>query len=84
MTEERGQTEAVTIIQKFIKGSSGEVQPVPLVVGISATPERFNTLISGTGRHTKPVDIDVHEVRASGSSRKQSFYITRRRSSPPI
>jgi type III restriction enzyme len=66
MTEGRGQAEATTIIQKFIKGSPGEVQPVPLVVGVSATPERFNKLIAGTGRHTKPVDIDVQDVRASG------------------
>jgi type III restriction enzyme len=66
MTEEKGQAEAATIIQKFIKGSPGEIPPVPVVVGISATPERFNRLILGTGRMTRPVDVDVVDVRASG------------------
>src|SRR5205807_2451842 len=40
--------EATTIVQKFIKGSNGELPPMPLIFGISATPERFNTLLSGT------------------------------------
>jgi type III restriction enzyme len=66
MTEDKGQAEAATIIQKFIKGSPGELPPVPVVVGISATPERFNQLIVGTGRMNRPVDVDVADVRASG------------------
>lgn len=66
MIEDRDQAEAATIIQKFIKGSQGELPPVPIVVGISATPERFNRLIVGTSRMNRPVDVDVAEVRASG------------------
>ncbi|MBZ5640260.1 MAG: DEAD/DEAH box helicase family protein [Acidobacteriia bacterium] len=66
MTEEKGEAEAATIIQKFIKGSPGELPPVPVVVGISATPERFNKLIVGTSRANRPVDVDVADVRASG------------------
>jgi type III restriction enzyme len=66
MIEENGQAEALTIIQKFIKGAPGELPPVPVVVGISATPERFNRLIVGTGRMNRPVDVDVADVRASG------------------
>lgn len=66
MIEEKGAAEAASIIQKFIKGSPGELPPVPVVVGISATPERFNALITGTGRMNRPVDIDVADVRASG------------------
>lgn len=66
MTEDKGQAEAATIIQKFIKGSPGELPPVPVVVGISATPERFTRLIGGTGRINRPVDVDVADVRASG------------------
>lgn len=65
MTEEEGIAEAATIIQKFIKGSQ-ELPPVPVVVGISATPERFNNLIVGTNRATRPVNVDVADVRASG------------------
>lgn len=66
MIEEKGQEEAASIIQKFIKGSPGEIRPVPIVVGISATPERFNRLIVGTNRANRPVDIDVADVRESG------------------
>lgn len=66
MMEEKGQAEAATIIQKFIKGSPGELPPVPVVVGISATPDRFNQLIVGTNRMNRPVDVDVADVRASG------------------
>jgi len=64
--DEKRQNEAATIIQKFIKGAPGELPPVPVVVGISATPDRFNQLIAGTGRSHRPVDVDVAEVRASG------------------
>ena len=39
---------------------------MPVVVGISATPERFNSLIVGTNRATRPVNVDVADVRASG------------------
>ena len=65
MSERKGLAEAATIIQKFIKGSQ-ELPPVPIVVGISATPERFNSLIVGTDRATRPVNVDVADVRASG------------------
>ena len=66
MIEENGQEEAASITQKFIKGSPGEIPPVPIVVGISATPERFNRLIVGTSRMNRPVDVDVTDVRESG------------------
>lgn len=66
MIEEKGAAEAATIIQKFIKGSPGEIPPVPVVIGISATPERFTALLSGTSRSTRPVAVDVADVRASG------------------
>ena len=48
------------------EGSAGEIPPVPVIVGISATPERFNNLIVGTGRMSRPVDVAVEDVRASG------------------
>lgn len=61
------QREATTIIQKFIKGSPEEEIPeVPLVAGISATPERFTTLIQGTGRTARSVDVSPEDVRNSG------------------
>jgi type III restriction enzyme len=67
MTEgSQGRSEANTIIQKFIKGSPGEIPMVPLVLGISATLDRFTRLVSGTGRTMRSVDVPIDEVRASG------------------
>lgn len=58
---------AQTIVQKFVKGSEGETPPVPVVVGISATPERFLDLLTGVQRTVRPpVDVAPEEVRASG------------------
>src|SRR5205807_9196720 len=82
MTEEKAQAEAATIIQKFIKGSPGELPPVPIVLGISATPERFNKLILGTGRIYRPVDVDVADVRASGLIKETIVLHHTKRSQP--
>ncbi len=60
------QKEATTIIQKFIKGSPGEIPEVPLIAGISATPARFDKLIEGTGRTARKVDVSPEAVRESG------------------
>ncbi len=62
----RVRNEATTIVQKFIKGSPGEISPVPTVVGISATPERFNRLVEGTSRTARSTVIKPEDVRASG------------------
>lgn len=53
------------IIQRFVRGSD-EIPPVPLVVGISATPQRFNELLAGTARTQRPVTVEAEDVRASG------------------
>lgn len=56
-----------TIMQKFIVGSSVDGMPsVPLVLGMSATPQRFTTLLGNTNRTQRPINIDPEEVRASG------------------
>lgn len=62
----RARNEAATIIQKFIKGSPGEIPPAPLVFGISATPERFMVLVQGAGRTNRSIDIRPEDVRDSG------------------
>lgn len=62
----RNRNEATTIIQKFIKGSPNEIPPVPLVFGISATPDRFTSLIQSAGRTNRPVDVPPEDVRESG------------------
>ncbi len=58
---------ARTIVQKFIIGSEGEIPAIPLILGISATPQRFMDLLAGTQRAIKPaVNVDPETVRASG------------------
>jgi type III restriction enzyme len=62
--ERRGDRElAATIMQRFIKGSE-EVPAVPLVLGISATPERFVRLVDT--RQTRPLAVSPADVRESG------------------
>lgn len=59
-----------TIMQKFLLGSPGEIPPADLVLGISATPQRFQALLEGAGaaisRNLRPVVVDPDQVRASG------------------
>lgn len=75
------QKEATTIIQKFIKGSPGDIPEVPLVAGISATPERFNKVIEGAGRATRSVDVSPEDVRNSGLLKEMVTFFTRTRNS---
>jgi type III restriction enzyme len=56
---------AETIVQRFLVGSD-EVNPVPLILGISATPQRFQQMLLGTGRHQAPYEVKPEAVRASG------------------
>ncbi len=56
-----------TIMQKFILGSALDgLPPVPLVLGMSATPQRFTALLGTANRTQRPINIDPEEVRASG------------------
>ena len=58
---------ATTIMQKFLKGSSEDrISPMPVVIGMSATSERFNTLVKGTTSSTHYAVVTADEVRASG------------------
>lgn len=58
--------EANSIVQKFIKGSGGETPPVPLILGVSATPDRFRSLLSDVGRLQRDVTVTPKEVVDSG------------------
>jgi len=58
--------EANSIVQKFIKGSNGELVPVPLIVGVSATMARFRALVDTTHRTKREVEVDPVDVRESG------------------
>jgi len=56
-----------TIMQKFIVGSPTDgLPPVPLVLGVSATPQRFTDLLGNTNRTQRPINIDPEAVRLSG------------------
>lgn len=57
-----------TIYAKLIDGQEGKNPPMPAVIGISATPERFNAAMSGRkNRDMKaPVNVPVSAVRESG------------------
>ena len=81
MRSAQQERDAVTIVQKFVKGSSGEVSPVPLILGISATPERFEKVLEKTGRTKRVVEVTPAEVRASGllKERLSVFHPDRRK-----
>lgn len=57
-----------TIYAKLIDGQEALNPPMPCVVGISATPERFKAAMNGRkNRDMKaPIDVPVSAVRASG------------------
>jgi type III restriction enzyme len=55
------------IMQKFILGSDADGLPaVPLVLGMSATPQRFTALLGNTNRTQRPIVITPEDVRSSG------------------
>ena len=63
----REASKATTIMQKFIKGSSADhIPPMPVVIGMSATTQRFNALVEGTSSTIHKSIVTTDEVRASG------------------
>ncbi|HKO99501.1 MAG TPA: DEAD/DEAH box helicase family protein [Pyrinomonadaceae bacterium] len=68
MIEKRGERKkAQTIVQRFIKGyDEAGMEPLKLIIGMSATPEKFHTIVKGTGRAIREIEIDIQEVKASG------------------
>lgn len=60
-------TKNTTIMQKFLKGSDVDhLPPMPVVIGMTATPQRFNRLAEGIRSTTHYVETKVEEVRSSG------------------
>lgn len=58
---------ATTIMQKFIFGDSEVgLPPMPVVLGMSATVNRFNQLVSGTSSTIRHHSVSAEEVRRSG------------------
>lgn len=58
---------ATTIMQKFILGDSNVGLPkMPVVLGMSATVQRFNTLIANVSSTVHRYEVPTDEVRKSG------------------
>ncbi|MCB1737477.1 MAG: DEAD/DEAH box helicase family protein [Gammaproteobacteria bacterium] len=58
---------AQTILQRFLLGSPEDgLCRMPLVIGVSATPRRFEELLSETTHTVHKVYIKAEDVRASG------------------
>ena len=67
MSRQRSDDEGRTIVQRFILGHNSTLRPLPVVLGISATPERFNDLVeTAPDRTTRRTNVDPEAVRASG------------------
>jgi type III restriction enzyme len=63
----RAENVRLTTVQKFVKGEkSVGLSPIPLIVGISATPDRFVKVLKGTGRSQHSVTVEAESVRKSG------------------
>ena len=63
----KAETTARTLVQRFIKGANDVgLSPVPFVIGMSATPARFQRVLEGASRITRPVEVTAEEVRESG------------------
>ncbi|MCX6029105.1 MAG: DEAD/DEAH box helicase family protein [Chloroflexi bacterium] len=58
---------ALTIMQKFLLGSAEDgLCRMPLVLGLSATPQRFESLLAGTDHTVYKVHVKADDVRESG------------------
>lgn len=63
---------ATTIMQRFLKGySEVGMGAMPVVIGMSATAERFTRLVAGISSTQYPVVISADVVRASGLLKEQ-------------
>lgn len=63
----RDENERLTVMQKFVKGSAGEIPPIDLILGVSATPQRFAALIDSEANRTpRKCEVNPLDVRASG------------------
>ena len=67
MQSKQAENKAQSIMQKFIKGSEEDgLCIMPLVIGVTATPQRFDALVSGTASTVQKVVVSPADVRDSG------------------
>lgn len=65
--QDREAARATSIMQKFLKGSEADgLDAMPVVIGMSATDERFRRLVGNISSVRHDVDVRPDEVRASG------------------
>ena len=60
---------ASSIMQRFLKGyhtGGADMRPMPVVIGMSATAERFNRLAEGLTSTVQKTIVSADQVRASG------------------
>ena len=58
---------ATTIMQRFLKGYEDKMRPMPFVIGMSATAERFQRLMYKiTDRSSTNIVVSAEQVRSSG------------------
>ena len=60
-------TNQTTTMQKFVNGSADDgLEALPFIIGMSATPDRFNTLAGASTSTLSKVVVTPKEVRESG------------------
>ena len=65
--QDREAARATTIMQKFLKGSEADgLDAMPIVIGMSATDERFRRLVGNISSVRHDVDVRPDDVRSSG------------------
>lgn len=57
--------EAASLVQRFVLGFA-EMPKAPVIVGLSATPERFDAVLASTQRVIRRATAEVDKVRGSG------------------
>lgn len=70
-TSMQAENKAQSIMQKFIKGSEDDgLCVIPLVIRVTATPQRFDSLITRTTSTVQKVIVPPEQVRESGLLKK--------------
>jgi type III restriction enzyme len=68
---------ADTIMKSFLLGREADgMCRMPLVIGVSATPQRFDELLIGTIHATQKVYVKPEQVRESGLIKDRTRFIT--------
>ena len=63
----KGTKNGLPIMQRFVKGSPSDgMVAMPIVIGVTATPKRFDDLIAGAHCGSDRVEVPIQDVKASG------------------